>query len=464
MSIENYIKSCEQALIKTTCDILKIKSTEGKPEADMPFGKGPTEALEFALNLANEFGLITKNLNNYVGWAQWGEGEELVGILVHLDVVPEGSGWTYPPYGGQIHDGKIYGRGAVDDKGPAMAALFALKVLKDAGIKFNKRVRIIFGINEETGMDCLTYYLEHDEIPDMAFSPDANYPIINGEKGIMRLSLSADFGGNSQKGASLVYLRGGERHNMVPDYGEACITGDVGPLLKTIEGYIARNNSDIKIELTQKGLILKSYGIAAHGSTPEKGKNAVIELIALICELGDVFADQSDFLHFINKKIGFDTTGKGLGIDFEDSLSGKLSFNVGIADIDGQRGSITVDIRYPISYKGVQIIKCIEKEIPPNISIEDVADMEPHYVPEDNFMIQKLKAAYEKVTGQEAYCFTIGGGTYARMIENAVAFGPTFPGKPDLCHVKDEYIEVDDLLRNFKIYVYVIKELVSEVF
>ncbi|MCG0276560.1 MAG: Sapep family Mn(2+)-dependent dipeptidase, partial [Thermosediminibacteraceae bacterium] len=184
MDIEKAIKLNEEPLIKSVCEIIKIRSVEDAPAPGKPFGEGVARALEYALDLSRSFGFRTKNLDNYIGWAEWGEGAEMVGILVHLDVVPEGSGWTYPPFGGEIHDGKIYGRGAVDNKGPAMAALYALKTLKDAGVKFKRRVRVIFGTNEESGMKCIKYYLEHDEEPTMAFSPDAEYPIINGEKGI----------------------------------------------------------------------------------------------------------------------------------------------------------------------------------------------------------------------------------------------------------------------------------------
>ena len=247
---ENINANLEQ-LLWATCEILKIKSVEELPLPGMPFGKGPAKVLEETLKLADSFGMRTKNLENYAGWAEWGEGDEMIGVLVHLDVVPEGSGWTYPPYGGEIHDGRIYGRGATDDKGPAMAALFALKSLKDAGIKFNKRVRIIFGTNEETGSECIKYYIAHDEIPTMGFSPDANYPIINGEKGIMTFAFNTDFKSlEDEAGVKIISFKGGERPNMVPDYAETVVIGDNKNIQQKADAF--KKQTGYNIELTQQ--------------------------------------------------------------------------------------------------------------------------------------------------------------------------------------------------------------------
>lgn len=461
MDIEQVITSNEKRLLTATSEIIKIRSVKGNPLEGMPFGEGPAKALNFALNLAESFGLKTKNLDNYAGWAQWGEGDEMIGILVHLDVVPEGSGWTFPPYGGEIHDGKIYGRGAIDDKGPAMAALFALKSLKDAGIKFSRRVRVIFGTDEESGSECMKYYLKHDEAPTMGFSPDANYPIINGEKGMLFFTFTTSFDCEKEKqGVRLISFKGGHRSNMVPDYAQAHIIGNLDEMEDLVNS--AKNTIPGNFEVEQKNdeIVIKSYGISAHASTPEKGKNACMLLAKLLGKV-KLVKPQRDFIGFLNKMIGLDTTGKGFSVDFKDDISGALSFNVGIIECDENRATVTVNIRYPIKYKGEQIIKQIRKNTPESINIENISDNKPHYVPEDNPMIQKLKDAYEKVTCEKAYCFSIGGGTYARMFNNCVAFGPNFPGKPELAHQTDEHIEVEDLLQNLRIYTYVINELVK---
>lgn len=459
MDIEKAISLNEKQLLTATSEIIKIRSVKDIPKEGMPFGEGPAKALNYALDLAKSFGLETRNLDNYAGWAQWGDGDEMIGILVHLDVVPEGSGWTFPPYAGEIHNGRIYGRGAIDDKGPAMAALFALKSLKDAGIKFNRRVRVIFGTDEESGSECMKYYLKHDEAPTMGFSPDANYPIINGEKGMLTFTFTISFNGEKDTGAVLLSLKGGHRPNMVPDYAEARVAGNIDEISAQVKSAQSSVPGNFEVEQKTNEIVIKSYGTSAHASTPEKGKNACMLLAKL---LGNVkFAKAyNDFIGFLNKKIGLDTTGKGLGVDFKDDISGPLTLNVGIIECDENKAEVTINIRYPIKYRGEQVIEHIRENTPEAFRIEKVSDMKPHYVPEDNLIIQKLKYAYEKVTGEKAYCFSIGGGTYARLFKNCVAFGPNFPGKPELAHETDEYIEVEDLFKNLRIYTYVLCELV----
>lgn len=193
MILDQYVDILKDELVKSTQEIIKIKSTEGEPKPGMPYGEGPGKALEKALMIADSLGFKTKNVDGYVGYAEYGEGDEMVGVLGHLDVVPEGDGWDYPPYGAEIHDGKIYGRGATDDKGPIMASLYALKAIKDSGLKLSKRVRILFGTNEETGSKEIEYYLKHDEAPTIGFTPDANYPVIYAEKGITMFEVVKDF-------------------------------------------------------------------------------------------------------------------------------------------------------------------------------------------------------------------------------------------------------------------------------
>ncbi|KXG78038.1 putative dipeptidase [Fervidicola ferrireducens] len=464
MDIEKAIELNVEPLIKSVCEIIRIRSVEEPPLEGKPFGEGVAQALDYALNLARSFGFRTKNLDNYVGWAEWGEGDEMVGILVHLDVVPEGSGWTYPPYGGEIHDGKIYGRGAADNKGPAMTALYALKTLKDAGVKFNRRVRVIFGTNEESGMRCIKYYLEHDEEPTMAFSPDAEYPIINGEKGILTFSLTSDFENNKKAkegGVTLVSLKGGHRPNMVPDYAEAVLKGDAVYIEERFREFKERTGYDLELSKVDGTFAIKSHGVSAHGSIPHKGKNAVMQLITFLSELDIDDEGQRQFILFLNEKIGLDTTGRGLGVDFSDEISGPLTFNVGVIRMDEKSGEVVVNIRYPIKYKGEEVISKIRESLIEGVRVEKISDNPPHYVPEDSAIVRSLKAAYEKVTGEKAYCFSIGGGTYARMFKNAVAFGPGFPGKPEVAHEKDEYIEIEDLLKNLRIYTNVLLELVS---
>ena len=223
MNYINLIDSYEDNIIKSTQEIIRIKSVEAEAKPNMPFGEGPYKALEKALELSKEMGFDTKNLEGYAGYAEFGEGEETVGVLVHLDVVPEGEGWTYPPYGGEIHDGKIFGRGTTDDKGPAIATLYAMKALKDSEIPLSRKIRIIFGTNEETGWGCMDYYFKHENPPTMAFTPDADFPVIHGEKGIIVFDLVQKINSNGCCGIIVRELKGGNAPNMVPDHAEAIL-------------------------------------------------------------------------------------------------------------------------------------------------------------------------------------------------------------------------------------------------
>ncbi len=467
--LEKKVDEFKDDLVKSVQELIRIKSVKSEPKPGMPFGEGTNQALEYMLDLSEKLGFKTKNVDGYAGHAEYGEGEDIVGVLVHLDVVPEGTGWTYPPYGGEIHSGKIYGRGAIDDKGPAAAALYALKALKESGAEMKRRVRIIFGIDEESGWADMDYYLKKEEIPMCGFSPDADFPIINSEKGIIKFKMEKAFTPDN-KGIGVEYIKGGLRVNMVPDYCEAkLIIRDkkAGELLKTKYNAFTKN-TDNRLELIPESepdkFIIKAYGISAHGSTPEKGINAVIQLLKFLRTVEGIDSDVFSFISFITEKIGTEVNGESLGIDFEDEISGKLIFNLGVIDFDEKQGMIEINIRYPIKFTCEEVMtKIKEHTSKEGIQITDVSDNPPLYVPEDNFLINKLKKVYTEVTGQKAELISIGGGTYARAIENAVAFGPLFPGKPELAHEKDEYIEIEDLILSTKIYAKALFELASNI-
>ncbi|HWQ21029.1 MAG TPA: Sapep family Mn(2+)-dependent dipeptidase, partial [Methanotrichaceae archaeon] len=178
------------ALISSTQDLIKIKSIRGGPGPGAPFGQGPADALDRALDTARSMGFNVTNMDGYIGYAEYGQGDDYVAVLSHMDTVPEGGGWTYPPYGAEIHDGKIFGRGATDDKGPSMAALYGLMAVRDSGLNLSKKVRIIFGTTEETGREDIEYYLEREKVPASGFTPDGEYPVILAEKGFLDLKLA----------------------------------------------------------------------------------------------------------------------------------------------------------------------------------------------------------------------------------------------------------------------------------
>lgn len=460
MDLNIKIEEMSQEIIKSTQGIVRIKSVEGEPREGMPFGQGPYNALKYALDLSERLGFKAVNLENYIGYAEYGEGEEYIGVLGHLDVVPEGDGWVYPAYGAEIHDGKIYGRGTMDDKGPIISALYGLKAIKDSQIKLSKKVRIIFGTNEESGCGEIEHYFKTEKAPVAGFTPDAEYPIINGEKGLTIFDFVKDlkFVGNNDV---IKYIKGGQKANMVPDYCEAgVITNQVQKVLLYAHNFKEITGYDVTAEVKNDMVVIKSVGVSAHGSTPELGKNAIMQLFGFIEQLGFEDSDILDFIKFYNEYVGLETDGEAFGVGLRDDVSGNLSFNVGTIDINEDRAKMTVNLRYPVTCTFEEMMKGVNATLEGSgIRVENMQYQKPLYFPEDHPIIKTLSKVYEEQTGAKAGLLSIGGGTYAKEMPNIVAFGPLFPGEPELIHQANEYIKIEDLIKNTKIYAQAIYEL-----
>ncbi|MSU01428.1 dipeptidase PepV [Tissierella pigra] len=463
MNFINLIDSYKEEIIASTQEIVKIKSVEEEPKENMPFGEGPYKALQYGLELSEKLGFDTKDLEGYAGYAEFGQGEETVGVLAHLDVVPEGTGWTYPPYGGQIHDGKIYGRGTVDDKGPAVAVLYAMRALKESGISLNRKIRLILGTNEETGWGCMNYYFKHEKAPTMAFTPDADFPVIYGEKGIIVFNLEQKIDLSICGSTKLIDLKGGNAPNMVPDYAEATLeVEDIDNFDERYKEYIKDKNNPIDINIDNNQVKAIARGISVHGSTPEKGENAISYLMDFLGYILEGKCDICEFINIYNERIGFKHNGEGIGCGLEDDMSGKLNFNPGLIKLEDNKIILTINVRYPIRGSSKEVYEGIKKNIKGTKLelVEGRSDSKPLYVPKDSFLVETLMKVYKEQTGDiNSDAITIGGGTYARAMENAVAFGPMFPGQPDVVHQRDEYISIEHLMKITKIYAQALYEL-----
>lgn len=460
--INEIVDSIKDSLVDDVRQIVSIKSTRDKPLKGMPFGEGVGKALDKALEISARLGFRTVNVDGYMGYAEYGEGSEIVGVLGHLDVVPEGDGWNYPPYGGELHGGRIYGRGAIDDKGPIISALYGLKAVKESALPLSKRVRILFGTNEENGSSEVPYYLKKEEAPTAGFTPDAEYPIIYAEKGILMFRAVKHISKRSATDISIRYLKGGNAPNMVPDYCEAevGVGNDAAKkdVMNALSKFITATGYDITYEDKGGSIILKSKGVSAHGSTPERGKNAVIQLVMFLSGL-DIDGDAEEYIDFFAYSVGTETNGKTLGMYLKDD-TGELTFNLGVMDIDESHASASLNIRYPVTKSTDDVMdRFNEKAEPYGIEVKDMLDQHPLYFPQNTPLIVTLQKVYKEQTGLEPTLLAIGGGTYAKEMPGIVAFGPIFPGKPDLDHQANEYIEVDDLVMNAKVYGNAIYEL-----
>ncbi len=440
-------------LLKDLQSSLMIRSVydESHVSVEHPFGPEISEALDDFLKCAEKLGFMTANISNYAGYAEMGSEEKLVGILAHLDVVPEGetTAWTVPPYSGRVVDDRLYGRGSLDDKGPAFSVLYAMKALRDSGFKLECRIRLIVGLDEESGGRCIARYLETEEIPGSSFSPDANFPLINAEKGIFHCWVEKKFS-NTGKGSAprILSIKGGERYNVVPDSAEAVFDGlfeeNIIRKLRSAEGVI--------IGGTEGKTIIRAKGVSAHAMSPELGTNAVELLLKALSSFDWEPRELSDFVRQAAESFK-DTDGAGLGLARKDEVSGALTFNTAMIKLDNGVCRLSFDLRYPVTLSGAELAEDFKK------SAEKLGakffvdrDKKPLFVDPSSPLIKKLLEAYKKVTGSTAEPLSIGGGTYCRYLPNSVSFGPVFPGEPDVIHQPDENITLENLRKITHIY------------
>lgn len=448
-AVDSGLEGYKEAIIRDTRALLSIPSVKGSATRGAPFGRDVKAALDFALQTARGLGLKAVDMDGYIGYIEAGKGTETLGVLAHLDVVPATGAWSYPPFEAQVAEGRIYARGAIDNKGPAMAAIYALAAV-NGSMKLGKRVRIILGCDEESGWGCMEHYQKHEKLPDTAFSPDAEYPVINTEKGIIHCRFSMDIEDGSAEGLTVT---GGARPNMVPDSAECRAQGRAAKLLAEAP--------DIACVTAEKGKTLKlsSQGKSAHGSMPEKGINAIWPLVKCL-DSAALGGQAGEFIRFCHKSLCF-LHGEGLGLD-ETDFSGRTSSNLGLIDINSHEASATVDIRHPLSISPDEVMQRLNACLIKGMKAENIGGHAPHHVPEDSPLVQTLLSVYTRITGRAGKCIAIGGGTYARAIPSAVAFGPLMPGAPELAHQPDEYISIEELLMNARIYAHCIAELAGE--
>jgi succinyl-diaminopimelate desuccinylase len=461
--------------LETLKRFLAINSIEDMTTASegKPFGEGVAQALEFLLQMGQADGFRTKNLEGYAGYIEYGEGEEEVGVLVHVDVVTVGEGWTTPPFEPHIRDGKMYARGAIDDKGPALAAYFALRLVKEAGLPLSRRIRLIIGTDEESGWLCMKRYQELEVLPEIGFSPDAEFPMIHAEKGQINPTLALipaaredEASGDSWKLLSFV---SGDQGNSVPEKADALVrlpeTADPEAvhlaLSKQLEQYMLTHDVTGRVELTTSHtLLFHVKGKPAHGMEPYAGINAGTTLAHFLSPFPFAGQDRT-FLHFLGEILHLDHFGERLDVACEDGVTGKLTVNAGILRYEREKeATVRLNIRYPATLTAEPYVKRLEARVNElGWTFANVSTSKSHYVPHDHPVIQTLSRVYEEHTGQPATLLSSGGATYAKLLKAGVAYGPVFPGKHSTAHLTDEYAEIDDLLRAMGIYAQAMYEL-----
>lgn len=450
MDLKEKVLEYKDEVVKEIQNAVRVKSVKEAPLPGMPFGEGPAKALNHFMNLAEKLGFKAEKFDNYAMHIDMGEGKETLGILAHVDVVPEGDNWTYPPYSGTIADGKIYGRGTLDDKGPAIISLFAMKAIADSGIKLNKKIRMILGADEESGSACLKYYFGELKMPypNIAFTPDSSFPVTYAEKGSVRVKIKKKFSTLKD-----VVIKGGNAFNSVPNEANGVIPVDM-------LGEVKNKN---KVEFVKEGNVYKvfSAGIPAHGAHPEKGYNAISALFEILKSIEVKNEELKGLVEFFDKFIKMETDGKSFGVKCTDGETGDLTLNLGKINLENNELEIWIDMRVPVKVKNEQIIETIKK------NTEDYgyefllhSNTQPLYVAKDSFLVSTLMNIYKELTGDNAaQPVAIGGGTYAKYAKNAVAFGALLPDQEDRMHQRDEYLEISKIDKLLQIYVEAIYRL-----
>ena len=450
--IEQVLTELEQPMIETLRTLVQIPSVKAAPLPGAPFGQPARDALDKALEICAGLGFDCANIDGYAGHADLGEGmtQDALAVLGHLDVVPVGDNWTCEPFGAVIRDGRMYGRGTSDDKGPVVAAMYAMAAIKRLGLPLRRKIRLIMGTDEESGWEDMRYYGKKCGMPRSGFSPDADYPVINIEKGGLHLDI---WGKLSGQGLQVIRFDTGDRYNVVPGKAEALVKGG-----QALADQVNAADFEWKVtaEATEEGVVLRTEGIPGHAAMPEGTCNAIGLMLKTLKALG-VEGD----LAALADKIGTEYDGKSLGIQMQDQVSGPLTCNMGIIRADQNGLRVTLDLRCPILADLQGIADQVSRALP-GLKVEITGRTEPHYVSADSELVRKLLGAYEAVTGEKGYAMAIGGGTYAKCLEEGVAFGALFPGEPELAHHADEFISLDSLRKNLRIFTYALIALACD--
>lgn len=444
MDFVKYANDNKNKFLDDLKELLKIDTVliEQPEVKEAPFGYNLVKALDYMLELGNREGFVTKNIENVAGHIEYGEGEEVIGVLCHLDVVPTGDGWTYPPFEPTIVGDRIYARGSMDDKGACISSLYALKALKESGVKLNKKIRLIFGTDEETGSRGIKRYLELEQMPDLGFSPDADYPLIYGEKGILSFDLL------SEVTDEIIEFTAGDRYNVVPEMASVELKNDYKE--KYLE-FLKENNYNGEIK-DNKYIM---YGKRAHAMEPRNGINAIIRLVEFLNTIID-----DKYLKFIENNFKCSRLNT-MNENFTDPEMGDLTSNLALLNIKNKQAKCGINFRYPINWKKEEFfnkLNTLAKEA--NVAVDLLNDSTPHYVSKEDDLVKTLHKSYIKYTNDDKTpLMTIGGGTYARSLKKAVAFGPMMPGREDVVHQVDEYAYIEDLLISVAIFADALKEL-----
>lgn len=459
-SILSWVEAHKAEFFQDLSSLIAVDSAKGEALPGMPYGKGCAEVLRVAEALLNKSGFEAQNHDNYVLTTDLNDKETELGILAHLDIVPTGDGWSFPPLSMREDEEKVYGRGTADDKGPALAAFYALRAVRELNLPVSKNCRLILGADEECGSSDIRHYFASHPVPPKTLSPDADYPVINIEKG----GLHADAEAHWEKEDVLpriAWIDAGIKFNVVPASSRACVLGlsaaQVQPYLASAE---EKTHAKFSCADSAQGAVIECRGVNAHASTPYEGVNALTALCTLLAALplqGKGAQLVRGLTHIYPHG---DFYGVAAGVAQEDEVSGKLTISLDVLKMDEESASLQADCRAALCATDENLTEVLRRKYAQiGFTMADNRMYAPHYVPEDSPLVQTLLSVYERYTGKQGYCIAIGGGTYVHSLEGGVSFGAAFPGVNNNMHGPDEFAVKEHLLLTIEMYAQVIYEL-----
>lgn len=453
--LEEYFQVHRDEMIEDICTLIRIQSDRQLPQDGMPYGEGPARALEASMEIGKRMGFAVTDYDHYVATFDLNDQERALDILAHLDVVPVGDDWTVTkPFDPVIVDGKLYGRGAADDKGPAMAGLWAAKAVKDLGVPLRKNCRVILGTDEESGSSDIAHYYQVEKEAPATFSPDADFPLINVEKG----SYSSDFSAAWEEDFSLprvVSVKGGFRRNVIPDKAEALLEGmDIQAVEEACNAYTVQSGVRFSAKEQEEKVLVCAKGVAAHASTPEAGANAVSAMVSFLAGLPMAQSQGFSKLCAVSRIFPHgDWAGEAAGIAMSDEISGPLTIAFSVFEYTptGLLGMFDSRVSLCANNENMRdvLIRAFQKA---GITLGNTKMRPGHHVPQDRPFIQTLLRCYEDYTGKKGECIAIGGGTYTHELQNGVAFGCADPAVDNHMHGADEFALIDQLVLSAKIF------------
>jgi succinyl-diaminopimelate desuccinylase len=452
--IQSWLKNHESELLDHVQSIIRIPSVQGPALPGARFGEPVRDALNYVLELGNRWEMKTKDLDGYACYAEIGQGKNLVLCLSHVDVVPVGSGWNFDPFGAEIKDDYLYGRGTVDDKGPAIASFYAMRAIQECCPDLKARIRCVFGGNEESGFECVKHYVQTEELPTYGITPDGDWPLVYAEKGIAALYIDIPA---ESSAFELISIEGGEAINVVMNSCRATVR-----VARSIRHEIEMNlgeawDKNVSWNWDDNLLHIEAKGRGAHGSTPFLGDSAAIRLLRFLVEIAPVQASK-----FYQDLFALsENTGAGLGILGSDEVSRDLTSNLGVIRSKDNTITFQFNIRYPVTWKGEQLVdRCNAHlaEACSSFKLSHFDDSPPMYIPKEHPLVKTICDVYTEETGENLKPKVIGGGTYARAIPNTVSIGTGWQGDRNV-HSFDERIKVDHLFKLSRIYAHVLYRL-----